>query len=945
MLDKIVIKGAREHNLKNIDLEIPKNKLVVFTGLSGSGKSSLAFDTIFAEGQRRYIESLSSYARQFLGQMEKPDVEYIEGLSPAIAIDQKSAGRNPRSTVGTITEIYDYLRLLFAKVGTPHCPNCGKKIQALSTEQILEKILDEGENSLVQIFAPVIRGKKGEYLSLLNDLYNQGFAKAKIDKKLHNLDEKITLGRYKAHSIDALIDEVNITSANLGRINEAIEQSIKMTDGLVKINVKKDKNEKELFFNQKLGCADCGINLTEIEPRLFSFNSPYGACPNCTGLGYEKQIDPSLVITDKNLTISQGAILPFSYKSGNYYSSIIKAAVEHVGASTQTRLKDWTQNQIDYLLYGADKPEKIKVRFTSQTGTRVFWINFSGIIAFLQRRWEETQSEAVRSDIEKYMSITPCPVCLGNRLKNEALSVKLNSNGINKNIAEISNLTVNEAISFFANIKLTPREQIIAQKILKEINNRLRFLDSVGLDYLTLSRSASTLAGGEAQRIRLASQIGSALTGVLYVLDEPSIGLHARDQKRLISILQELKNLGNTVLVVEHDEQTMKAADWITDIGPKAGNEGGKIVFNGTYSDLLKSNNSITADFLTGKEKVEIPQKRRNSKGKFVTVTGATEHNLKNLTVHIPLGLFTCVTGVSGSGKSTLVNDVIYKSLARKLHNSLEKPGKHASIAGAEYIKKIIVIDQAPIGRTPRSNPATYTGIFTIIRELFSQTKEARAMGYGPGRFSFNVSGGRCETCAGEGFLKIEMQFLPDVYIPCDICHGNRYNPETLKIKYKNKNIAEVLDMTINEALEFFAPISKISDKLKVLADVGLGYIKLGQSATTLSGGEAQRIKLAAELSRPGNGNVFYILDEPTTGLHFADVKKLLGVLNKLVDRGNTVLVIEHNLDVIKSADFIIDLGPEGGEKGGQIIARGTPEEISQIPASYTGQFLKETLK
>jgi len=936
MLDKIIIKGAREHNLKNVDLELPKNKLIVFTGISGSGKSTLAFDTIFAEGQRRYIESLSSYARQFLGQMEKPNVDYIEGLSPAIAIDQKSASRNPRSTVGTITEIYDYLRLLFAKIGLAHCVNCGKTIKATNIEQIMEKVLELREGVPIKIYAPIVRGRKGEYLEMLNNFYRDGFSRARIDGKVYELSKTVNLARYKIHSIDLLVDELTLSSDNLVRLRESLEQALKIAQGLIIIE---QKNQK-LSFNQKQSCLDCDLSFPELEPRLFSFNSPYGACANCSGLGFEQQIDPSLVIPDFNKTIAEGGVLPFSYKSGNYYGTLLRAVTEELGVDTHHRLKDWTKGQIHYLLYGSGYPERLKLNLYAHGAGRTFYLNFNGIIPWLERRWKETESDMIRRDLEKYMSKSPCPSCHGDRLKKEATQVKIKE----KNIVEVSNLTITKAEKFIDELKLTTREGLIAEKIIKEIKNRLGFLISVGLDYLTLDREASSLSGGEAQRIRLASQIGSALTGVLYVLDEPSIGLHARDQKKLIDILVKLRDLGNTVIVVEHDEQTIKSADWITDIGPGAGSHGGKIIFNGQIDKLLDCPKSITAKYLNGVEKIMTPEKRRKIKGNFLTIKGANEHNLKNLNLHIPLGVFNIVTGVSGSGKSTLVNDIIYKSLARKLHKSMEKPGKVAEISGSEHLEKVIIIDQSPIGRTPRSNPATYTGIFSTIRELFAKTRQARLNGYTPGRFSFNVAGGRCEECRGDGFLKIEMQFLPDVYIPCDTCGGKRYNKETLGVYYKEKNIAEVLAMTVDEALEFFANINQISDKLELLSDVGLGYIQLGQAATTLSGGEAQRIKLATELSRPGHGKSLYILDEPTTGLHFADVEKLLGVLNKLVDAGNTVLVIEHNLDVIKSADNIIDLGPEGGDEGGKIVAQGTPEEIAQSPNSYTGQFLKKVL-
>lgn len=964
MLNKIIIKNAREHNLKNVDLELPKNKLIVFTGISGSGKSSLAFDTIFAEGQRRYIESLSSYARQFLGQMEKPDVEYIEGLSPAISIDQKSAGHNPRSTVGTVTEIYDYLRLLYAKIGVPHCSSCGKAISSTSVEQIVDSILELPEGTKITVYAPVIRGKKGEYSTLLNDLYREGFSQARINGKIHKLDQKIELTRYKMHKIEILIDKIILTSDNLSQISEAVETAVKLANGFVLIsyviarspeasgrrsNLTKRDCRAQLFarndpteklFNQSLMCPDCEISFPEIEPRLFSFNSPFGACPECNGLGIKHEIDPSLIISDKTKTISEAGVLPWNYKSNNFYGTVINAVAEKLGYYTHTRLSDWSKDDLNHLLYGGEFPEKIKLQHFSSQYSQNFYMNFNGLIPYLERRWKETQSETIRREVEKYMSNSPCSVCHGARLKKDALLVKIDK----KNIAEVTKIAVKDAKELFLNLQLTKREMLIAEKILKEIGNRLDFLVSVGLDYLTLDRRAGTLAGGESQRIRLASQIGSALTGVLYVLDEPSIGLHARDNKKLLDILKKLRDLGNTVIVVEHDEETIREADWVCDIGPGAGISGGKVVFNGNVNDLLKNDNSITAKFLNRKEKIEVPEKHREIKGKFISIKGATEHNLKNITVHFPLGVLTCITGVSGSGKSTLVNDIFYKALSRKINGSCDMPGKHHSIEGFEEVLKIINITQAPIGRTPRSNPATYTGLFTPIRELFSKTREAKIRGYSLGRFSFNVYGGRCETCKGDGLLKIEMQFLPDVYIPCDTCIGRRYNRETLSIHFKGKTIADVLKMTVAEALEFFQNIPKIADILQLLSDVGLDYIELGQYATTLSGGEAQRIKLASELSKRQTGKNLYILDEPTTGLHFADIKKLLSVLNRLVDAGNTIVIIEHNLDVIKCADHIIDLGLEGGEGGGKIIATGTPEEIAKTPQSYTGQFLKKVL-
>lgn len=943
MLDKIIIKGAKEHNLKNIDLELPKNKLIVFTGISGSGKSSLAFDTIFAEGQRRYMESLSSYARQFLGQMEKPNVEYIEGLSPAISIDQKSASHNPRSTVGTVTEIYDYLRLLFAKIGIPHCPKCGKPIKSTSVEQIVDNVLEFKEGSEITIYAPIVRGKKGEYLTLLNNLYKEGYLEARINGKNYRLDQSIKLARYKMHKINIQIDKVKITAENITRITEAVENALKLTDGFVLIihNVGGlASNIKETIYNQKLMCPNCETAFPEIEPRLFSFNSPYGACPTCHGLGYQKEIDPSLVIPDQTKTIAEGAVLPWNYAANNYYGTILKAVSEKLGYYSHTRLSDWSKDDIKTLLYGGNSPEKLRLKYYTKNHAHVFFINFNGLIPHLERRWQETDSAQIREEMERYMSTSVCPSCQGARLKPEVLLIKIN----NQNITELTKSTVKNLHDWFTKIKINKTELLIAEKILKEIKSRLEFLVSVGLDYLTLDRQAATLAGGEAQRIRLASQIGSALTGVLYVLDEPSIGLHARDNKKLLDILKKLRDLGNTVIVVEHDEETIKSADWVTDIGLGAGVNGGKIIYNGSVGGLLSSKDSITAKYLRGDENIALPETSRKIQDNFITIKGASENNLKNLTVHFPQKVLTCVTGVSGSGKSTLVNEILYKGLNRLINNSHDKPGKHHSIDGYEDIRRIIDVDQSPIGRTPRSNPATYTGLFTPIRELFSRTREAKIRGYQPGRFSFNVYGGRCETCRGDGYLKIAMQFLPDVYIPCDTCHGRRYNKETLKVHYKGKNIAEVLKMTVDEAYKFFEPITKISDTLKVLSDVGLGYIELGQPATTLSGGEAQRIKLATELSKRQAGKNLYILDEPTTGLHFADIKKLLQVLDRLVDAGNTIIVIEHNLDVIKCADYIIDLGPEGGEEGGKIIATGTPEEIIKYENSFTGQFLKKVL-
>ncbi len=922
--------------MKNIDLELPRDKFIVFTGISGSGKSTLAFDTIFAEGQRRYLESLSSYARQFLGQMEKPDVDHIEGLSPTISISQKSASHNPRSTVGTITEIYDYMRLFFAKIGIPHCVNCEKPIAALTIEQMADKIFQISEGKKVKIFSPIIRGKKGEYLQLLNDIYRKGYAKARIDGKIVNINEKISMARYKMHNIDIFIDEVEVNEINISRIFENLEQALNLSNGLVSIIT----NKEEITMNKNLSCVSCGIGFAEIEPRLFSFNSPYGACPDCNGLGSRMEIDQKLVLPDANKTISEGGILPWSYKPNNYYGSLLNSIAQQFRIPLNTRIKDIPQEKIDLILFGAKEEECIEIRYRAKQGTHVFNLKFNGLIKDLEKRYFKTESPAVRKEMEKYMSANPCKTCSGSRLKKEALSVKVGG----KNIAEVSSLSISNALAYFNNLKLTKREQMIVGKISTEIKNRLGFLIDVGLNYLTLDRNGTTLAGGEAQRIRLASQIGSAIVGVLYVLDEPSIGLHSRDNKKLLETLKHLRDLGNTLIVIEHDEETMREADYLVDIGPGAGKHGGAIVFAGSYGGIVKTKNSITGQYLSGKKKIELPGSRRRAGKNFITIYKARENNLKNIDASFPLKLFTCVTGVSGSGKSSLVNEILYKSLARKIHHSLQKPGKHYKIEGADKIDKIIQIDQSAIGRTPRSNPATYTGLFAPIREIFTLTNEAKIRGYQPGRFSFNVSGGRCDVCRGDGFIKVEMQFLPDVYLPCEVCAGKRYNQETLKIKYKRKNIAEVLDMTVDEASVFFKDIPQVNDVLEVLGDVGLGYIHLGQSATTLSGGEAQRIKLATELSRRATGKTLYILDEPTTGLHFDDIKKLLNVLNRLVDAGNTVIVIEHNLDVIKCADYIIDLGPEGGDEGGRIVAMGTPEEVVKYKESYTGAALKKHL-
>lgn len=939
--DKIIVKGAREHNLKNVSLEIPRNKLIVFTGLSGSGKSTLAFDTIFAEGQRRYLESLSSYARQFLGQMDKPDVDYIEGLSPAISIDQKSVSRNPRSTVGTITEIHDYLRLLYAKIGIPHCPECGREISKMSIDEIVDRAIEIGSDKEIQIIAPVVRSRKGEYSTLLENMYKSGYSVARVNGKEIELRDwkEIKLARYKNHDIDILIDKLKVNDENISRLFEGIERALKIAQGIVLIKCGKKENS----FNQNLACPIHEIEFPELEPRLFSFNAPFGACEACEGLGAKKELDIKLIMPDKNKTIGEGGILPWSYKSNNYFGTILRSVTNYYHIAENKRLKDLSQKDINILLYGAEEEDLISVKYHFRTGVREYFMTWKGIVGWMEDRYRKTTSEAVRSDIEKYMSQNPCSTCKGSRYKKEVLLVKVGK----KNIDQISHENIGDALNFFEKLKLNPKEEIIAGRIIQEIINRLKFLNDVGLNYLTLARGAKTLSGGESQRIRLASQIGSQLMGVLYILDEPSIGLHARDNDKLIETLKNLRNLGNTVIAIEHDEETMREADYLVDIGPGAGKHGGEIVAIGTPEEVMQSKKSITAQYLRGKNKIEIPNLRRKAfNKKSIIIKGARENNLKNINVEFPLNTLTCVTGVSGSGKSTLVKDTFYKALANKLHRTLEIPGAHQEIIGVHNIDKIIMVDQAPIGRTPRSNPATYTGLFNFIRDLFASTKDAKARGYSPGRFSFNVRGGRCENCQGEGFLKIEMQFMPDVYLPCDVCKGKRYNRETLEVKYKGKNISEVLEMTVSEALEFFKNFTLISNKLRVLQEVGLGYVELGQSATTLSGGEAQRVKLATELSRRSGGHNIYILDEPTTGLHFEDVKKLLAILNRLVDAGNTVIVIEHNLDVIKSADWIIDLGPEGGEKGGKVIVTGTPEEVARWhKESYTGKYLKEALK
>ena len=945
----ITIEGARENNLKNINVKIPRDKFVVVTGLSGSGKSSLAFDTIYAEGQRRYMESLSSYARQFLGQAEKPDVDKIEGLSPAISIDQKSTNRNPRSTVGTVTEIYDYFRLLYARVGIPHCPNCGKVISRQTVDQMVDEIMKLPERTKFMVLAPVVRGRKGEHVKLLEKAKKSGFVRVVVDGSMYELSEEIKLDKNKKHSIDIVVDRLVVRQDVERRLTDSIETALQLAEGLMKIEVigERDENgvQKEntiINFSDSFSCPDCGISIDEIEPRSFSFNNPFGACPTCAGLGFKMEFDPDLMIPDQSLSINDGAIVVLGWQSCNdgksYSNAILRALSAEYGFSLDTPFQDYPQDIKDLLLYGKNS-RPVKVYYKGQRGEGVYDITFEGLIKSVARRYRETSAESTKAEYETFMTITPCEVCGGKRLKPTALAVTVGD----KNIAELTELPITELAKLMKDLELTDRQKMIGAAILKEIRSRLHFLIDVGLDYLCLSRGTSTLSGGEAQRIRLATQIGSGLVGVAYILDEPSIGLHQRDNDKLIAALKNLRDLGNTLIVVEHDEDTMRAADHIIDIGPGAGANGGYVVAEGTAEDIMKCENSITGDYLSGRKKIEVPDVRRKPTG-WLTVKNAYENNLKHIDVDIPLGIMTCVTGVSGSGKSSLVNEILYKKLARRLNKSRIKAGKHDHIIGYDALDKIINIDQSPIGRTPRSNPATYTGTFDLIRDLFAGTKDAKARGYGKGRFSFNVSGGRCEACRGDGIIKIEMHFLPDIYVPCEVCGGKRYNRETLEVKYKGKSINEVLDMTVDEACEFFANVPRILRKIETLRDVGLGYIKLGQPSTTLSGGEAQRIKLATELSRRGTGKTIYVLDEPTTGLHFADVHRLVDILRRLSEGGNTVVVIEHNLDVIKTADYIIDMGPEGGAGGGTVIARGTPEEVAKIPQSYTGQYLKRYL-
>ncbi|HAT4243629.1 excinuclease ABC subunit UvrA [Clostridium perfringens] len=939
MKDKIIVKGAKVHNLKNVSLEIPRDKLIVFTGLSGSGKSSLAFDTIYAEGQRRYVESLSSYARQFLGQMDKPDVESIEGLSPAISIDQKTTSRNPRSTVGTVTEIYDYLRLLYARVGVPHCPKCGKEITQQSVDQIVDQIMELPERSKIMILAPIIRGRKGTHEKVLENIKKQGFVRARIDGEIYDLTEdEIKLEKNIKHNIEAVVDRIIVKDGIEGRLTDSIETSLKMAEGLVLVNI---IGEEDRLYSEHFACADCGISIDELAPRMFSFNSPFGKCERCDGLGTLMEIDEDLVVPNKDLSIRGGAISTWGdsrMKEESWTYCVLKALMEKYNFDLDTPYKDLPKKVQEVLMYG--EPEKLKVTYTKENVTAVYNHSFEGEINNLRRRYMETNSDTMKAEIEKYMSDNPCPKCKGARLKPEALAVTVGG----KNIFEFTSMAIREELDFINSINFSEKDKIISSQIIKEIQSRLSFLINVGLDYLDLARKAGTLSGGEAQRIRLATQIGSQLMGVLYILDEPSIGLHQRDNDRLISTLKQLRDVGNTLIVVEHDEDTMREADYIVDIGPGAGEHGGEIVASGTLDEIMGNENSLTGKYLTGAKKVELPEERRKGNGNFITVKGAKENNLKNVTAKFPLGTLTMVTGVSGSGKSTLVNEILYKGLNKIVNKAKDLPGKFKEITGYENIDKIIDIDQSPIGRTPRSNPATYTGTFDIIRELFSQTQEAKMRGYKPGRFSFNVKGGRCEACSGDGIIKIEMQFLSDVYVPCEVCKGKRYNRETLEVKYKGKNIADVLNMTVEEALEFFENIPRIKNKLQTLMDVGLGYIRLGQPSTQLSGGEAQRIKLAYELSKRSTGKTLYILDEPTTGLHIHDVNRLVKILQRLVDGGNTVIVIEHNLDMIKCADYIVDLGPEGGDKGGTIIATGTPEKIAEVKESYTGKYLKKYL-
>lgn len=935
--NKIKIRGARAHNLKNIDVDIPKDKLVVVTGLSGSGKSSLAFDTLYAEGQRRYVESLSAYARQFLGQMDKPDVDSIDGLSPAISIDQKTTSKNPRSTVGTVTEINDFLRLLWARVGTPICPNDGHEITSQSPEQMVDKILELPERTKLQILAPIVRGKKGQHKKIIEKVKKDGFVRIIVDGEIHDVEEEIELDKNKKHDISVVVDRIVLKDGIRSRLFDSLEAALRLTNGNVAVDVIGDKI---LQFSENFSCPYCGFTIGELEPRIFSFNAPFGACPDCDGIGVKLEVDKDLVVPDDTKTLNEGALAPWNPISSKYYPTMLQQACEAFRIDMDTPFKELSDKDKKIILYGAGDRE-FHFKFESDFGgLKDIDTTFEGVIPNVERRYRETNSDFTRDVMRQYMTSLTCQTCHGYRLNEQALSVKI----AGKHIGEVSDFPINESLNFFENLTFSEQNQEIARPILKEIDDRLTFLKNVGLDYLTLSRSARTLSGGEAQRIRLATQIGSNLSGVMYVLDEPSIGLHQRDNDRLIASLKKMRDLGNTLIVVEHDEDTMRAADYLIDIGPGAGENGGQVIAAGTPKQVEKKRNSLTGQYLSGKKYIAIPSERRKGNGKKIVVKGASENNLKNIDVGFPLGEFIAVTGVSGSGKSTLVNMILKRALAQKLNHNSEKPGKYQKIEGVENIERIIDIDQTPIGRTPRSNPATYTGVFDDIRGLFAQTNQAKLRGYGKGRFSFNIKGGRCEACKGDGIIKIEMNFLPDVYVPCEVCHGTRYNSETLEVEYKDKNIADILNMTVSEALTFFEPIPKIKRKLQTIVDVGLGYVKLGQPATTLSGGEAQRMKLASELHKKSNGKTFYILDEPTTGLHSEDIKRLLEVLQRLVDKGNTVLVIEHNLDVIKTADYLIDLGPEGGDGGGQIVATGTPEEVIKVNDSYTGKYLKEVL-
>jgi excinuclease ABC subunit A len=936
--DELVVHGAREHNLKDVTVRLPRNKLICITGLSGSGKSSLAFDTIYAEGQRRYVESLSAYARQFLQMMEKPDVDSIEGLSPAISIDQKTTSRNPRSTVGTVTEIYDYLRLLYARVGRPHCPVCGRPISGQSQESIVDQILQLPEGTRFTVNAPVVRDRKGEYKDVFEELRNEGFTRVKVDGELRLLEEEITLDKKFKHTIEVVVDRLTMKPDLRTRLAQSVETAAQLADGLVGIDVVGDE-PRSMLFSERFACPDHGVSLPELQPRIFSFNSPHGACPRCTGLGAQQEIDPDLLVPDPDVSIGEGALVPWSVGNSGFYESVIQAIADRYEIPLDEPWESLSQEEQDLFLYGTDG-ERVYVSYRNRMGRkRSYMLAFEGIIPSLERRYRETDSSTQRERIEEYMSFRPCPVCKGARLKPEVLAVTVGR----KNIHEFTQMSVTRALQFLDELELTETEQLIGARIVKEIRERLTFLDNVGVGYLQLDRASATLSGGEAQRLRLATQIGSQLVGVLYILDEPSIGLHQRDNDKLIGTLERLRDLGNTVLVVEHDEQMMRSSDWLVDMGPGAGEHGGYVVAEGPATKVERNKGSVTGEFLSRQREIPVPERRTDDYGSF-WVRGATMHNLKDIDVEFPVGKFVCVTGVSGSGKSTLVNEIVYKALANRLHRMRTKPGDHAGCEGIDCYDKVIEIDQSPIGRTPRSNPATYTKLFDHIRELYSMTPEARVRGYKPGRFSFNVRGGRCETCKGDGQIKIEMHFLPDVYVPCETCKGARYNRETLEVRFKGKSIADVLEMSVEEALQFFAKIPKLRRRLQTLHDVGLDYIKLGQPATTLSGGEAQRVKLSAELSKVATGKTLYILDEPTTGLHFADIEKLLDVLQRLVDAGNTVLVIEHNLDVIKQADWIVDLGPEGGEAGGEVVATGTPEDVAEVPGSFTGEFLRHVL-